>query len=219
LVYDFVFANAASGSAPLIGNLMLVVETFDESLCAVNKVAFDVVQLTQTQPFETFNVREAYIESPLALPHIIQAEDSSFPIIGVDWYACPTGGNKWGLALVRKTASGAIQGLVSFRAYEDANYRIVAVGMVQGYIQGASRSNNFVTSGSSFRFDAGHARWVLTDGFNDECFIAPNEADKYNFNEMPANGPFFVVDTRRITLLNRQAQIVTPVEAEGIARL
>jgi len=225
LVYDFVFAKNGSGVAPLIGNLMVIAETYDRSLCMLHKVAYDNVQLVEISPFDTFNVREKRLESPLSVAQFIRADQSNFPLIGPDYYQA---GVLWGLALTYKNQQGLPQGLVRFKAYEaNTNIRIIALGMGQGILQGLPRldvATNLVYTGSIYRYDG--MRWYLSKGqSNDEpqphdrfAIYDPRDNVKYNFNDMPQQAPFLVFDVSA-NLDNRQTQIVLTELTAGMKGL
>jgi len=225
LVYDFVYSSA--GNTHLVGNLMVIVQTADNSLCALNKVAFDAVQLSTVPSYETFNVRQAFVESPRAAPQFIQAADSPFPLIGVDWKTCVNFRQLWSLVLVRKTAAGYPVEPLHFPAYEYDNYRIVMLGSGNGNIQGETlfgKFNQVVNIGSTFRFDSQDKFWVLTQeqgiiGLDaDFCVAPPQENYKYNFFDMKAKGPFLVYDISN-SLANKQVQRVVTPDAKGLTRI
>jgi len=210
LLYNFVFASATHLTIPLVGALKVVVETNDHSLCVVGKPQYDKLEIKAQTPYQVFQVSQLNVDSPFAIPHVIQAPDSPFPNIGLAWYDDPAGSGQKGLYLAFKTGATppVVQGAVELRAYEDANMRIAAVGLVAGYTQYTAKISNYyhLTGGAVFRHDADHARWIMVRGSSAYLTVVAEASD--DFIDIPANSPLFVMDVRRPTLLNRQKQIL-----------
>lgn len=206
LLFSYVIATTEHVTVPLVGSLMVVVETKDRSLCSSARVDFDVLTNTPVIPYDVYNVRTLVLEDPQAIPHIVQAGDSSFPFIGLDWFTTDNG--RYGLYLCYKTADGTVQSPVQFRSYEDANMRIMPIGMPFGFIQGVDAQYAPVSIGATFSFQQDHARWVLMQYAQPYSYAFIGLQDAFSTQSMPANGGFLVVDVRRPTLLDRQKQIL-----------
>jgi len=207
VVYSYVFSSTQHLGTPLIGNLMVVVDTKDRSLCLRGKTAFDTIFNTMVKPYSVYGVRKLYVENPLALPHIIQAPDSQYPCIGFDWYEYTSG--EWGLYLVYKSANGENREPVQFRSYEDANLRLIALGLGAGYTK---NGNGFefgpITASGEMKFDNTRNYWILIQA--EQVWHQSGSIPRNNhFMTIPANGGFLVVDIRRPSLGLQQQQILS----------